>query len=124
MKGLGLRGVVRVARIVGLAGAVALIWFGTLYAAGHTAKVNQKLNATSAAPTAHGKANLTIKSSKNGKFKVLATHLQGSKTFDIIVRGVKVGEIQTSAGGNGKAMFSTRLALTRLCSASTRVAGC
>jgi hypothetical protein len=109
MTRLGLRGaLVRAARIVGLAGGVALIWFGTLYAlGGHTAKVKENLNPTSAAPTAHGKAHLTIKSSKKGKFKVLATHLQGGKTFDVIVRGTKVGVIQTSSGGNGKALFST-----------------
>jgi hypothetical protein len=87
---------------------VVIVGVGTLFAAGkHTVRSKQTLTATSAAPAAHGKAHLTLQSSKKGKFSVVASHLKGGKTYDVIIRGVKVGVINTSAGGSGKALFST-----------------
>jgi hypothetical protein len=87
---------------------ISFAGLGTLYAAGrHTVHSKQTLSATTNAPTAHGKAHLTVQSSKRGKFSVVATHLKGDTAYDVIVRGVKVGAIQTNAGGSGKAQFST-----------------
>ena len=39
---------------------------------------------------------------------VVLGHLQGNKAYDVIVGGVKVGVIQTNAGGSGKASFSAK----------------
>src|SRR5215468_2698936 len=99
------RGVLRLAILVG----VVLTGVGTLFAVGvHGSRVKQNLNPTSMAPNANGKAQLTLKSSKNGKFQLTAKHLAGGKQFDVIVGGVKVGSMTTSAGGSGHARFKTQ----------------
>jgi len=91
-----------------IAAAVVLAGFGTLYAlGGHTARVKQKLTATSAAPSAKGNAKLIVHGSKKGKFGVTAVHLQGGKQFDVVVGGVKVGQMTTNSGGTGTVHFST-----------------
>lgn len=96
-------------RTLAIVAGVSLAGFGTLYAkGGHTVHSNQTLTATSNAPSAHGKAHLTLQSSKKGKFSLVATHLKGNTTYDVIVRGVKVTQIHTSNGGSGKALFSTK----------------
>src|SRR5262249_22321801 len=73
-----------------------------------TARVKKDLTPTSMAPDARGKARLTLRSSKHGKFSVLAKHLPGDKQFDVIVAGVKVGSLTTNGGGAGRARFSTQ----------------
>ena len=89
--------------------AVVLTGVGTLFAVGgHTARVKQTLTATSMAPNANGKARLTLRGSRNGKFAIMAKHLSGNKQYDVIVAGVKVGIIKTSSGGNGHALFKTQ----------------
>ena len=91
-----------------IAAGVVLAGFGTLYAlGGHTARVKQKLAATSAAPSAKGNAKLIVHGSKKGKFGVTAVHLQGGKQFDVVVGGVKVGQMTTNSGGTGTVHFST-----------------
>ena len=109
MKRLGLRGASHhKLRLVAIVGGTLLAGLGTIYAAGgHTARVKLGLTATSAAPDARGKSRLTLKGSKHGKFKVLASHLAPNKTYDLIVGGVKVGEIPTGSSGRGKASFKT-----------------
>ena len=91
-----------------MAVAAVLISAGALYAAGgqHT-KVKQTLTATSVAPAARGKARLLVKSSKDGRFAVVATHLARNATYALLVGGVKVGAIQTTGGGSGRASFRT-----------------
>src|SRR5258708_34691968 len=92
-----------------MVGGVLLMGFGTLYAVGgHTAHVKQSLTPTTAAPNAHGKARLTVRSSKQSKFSVVASHLTGNAQYDVIVGGVKVGVLHTSSGGSGHALFSTQ----------------
>lgn len=76
--------------------------------AGHGARVRQDLTATSIEPNAKGKANLSLRSSKHGRFAVSARKLPAGKTYDLIVGGVKVGALQTSAGGSGRARFNTQ----------------
>src|SRR5262245_11139866 len=106
MKRIALSGVVRG---IAIASGLVLAGLGTMYAAGsHTARVKQELTPTSMAPDAKGKANLTLRSSKHGKFRVLTKHLQGDKQFDLIVGGVKVGVLNTNGGGNARARFSTQ----------------
>ncbi|HSP99388.1 MAG TPA: hypothetical protein VL049_19370 [Candidatus Dormibacteraeota bacterium] len=98
----------RKVRFLAILGGVLLAGMGTLYAAGgHPARVKLGLAATSAAPTARGKSRLTVRGSKHGKFAVVANHLGPNKTYDLVVGGVKVGVIKTSAGGSGRASFKT-----------------
>jgi hypothetical protein len=88
--------------------AVVSTGVGSLYAAsGRSGHVKQTLTATAAAPSAHGKARVVIRSSSKGKFSVAASRLAGGKTFDVIVGGVKVGELHTNSAGRGRALFST-----------------
>jgi len=96
------------ARLIVLGSVVLLVGATTLYAGGHTVRLNQPLNATSAAPAAHGRARLKVQSSANGKFNVVATHLSRDRQYDLIIGGVKVGVLQANHGGNGRARFSTR----------------
>lgn len=99
----------RYGRIAALTAAAIIAAAGSLYAVGgRGAKVAQRLAATSAAPTAHGKAKLVVHSSKHGKFAIVASRLAPSKTYDVIVGGVKVGAINTTAGGSGRALFKTQ----------------
>ena len=95
-------------RLVILLGVV-LTGVGTLFAVGsHTKRIKENLQATSAAPSANGKARLILKSSKNGKFSLTARHLTGNRQYDVIVAGVKVGSMNTTAGGSGRALFKTQ----------------
>ena len=104
MTRMGSRGVVGLA----IAAGVILAGLGTLYAlGGHTTHVKQNLTATSTAPNAHGKAKLVVHGSKKGKFTIIATHLQGGKQYDVVVGGIKVGQMQTNTGGSGIVHFST-----------------
>ena len=96
-------------RLAAMVAAALATGAASLYAAsGRSGHVKQALTATAAAPSAHGKARLVIRSSAKGKFAIVASQLAGSKTFDVIVGGVKVGELQTSSGGRGRALFSTQ----------------
>lgn len=105
----GQRTLGRTVRTLAIVSGVVIVGVGTLFAAGrHTVRSKQTLTATSNAPAAHGKAHLTLQSSKKGKFSLTATHLKGDTTYDVIVRGVKVTQIHTSSGGSGKALFSTK----------------
>lgn len=80
---------------------------GTLYAAGHhPARVKEQLTATAAAPDAKGKLKFLLKTSSHAKLKIIASKLTGGKHYDLLVGGVKVGTIDTSSGGTGKASFS------------------
>lgn len=106
MKRIGLG---RTSGSIAIVGMLLLGGFGTLYAVGgHTARVRGNLTPTSMAPNANGKARLTVRSSKHGKFSVLAKHLPGGQHYDVIVGGVKVGNLTTTAGGSGRARFNTQ----------------
>lgn len=98
----------RAMRRAAIVAALVVTGVGSLYAStGHNGHVKQKLTATTAAPTARGKARLVVRSSAKGKLVVRASRLAPGESFDVIVGGVKVGEIQTNSGGRGKALFST-----------------
>jgi len=71
--------------------------------------VRQPLTATSKAPNAKGHAKLVLKSPSRGKFTVSARGLPANGTFDVVVRGVRVGTLTTNGTGAGKAKFHTGL---------------
>src|SRR5207249_3585070 len=56
---------------------------------------------------ASGLAKLALKTDAKGRFSIKARRLAGGKSFDVVVNAVKVGTLQTSAGGRGVARFST-----------------
>src|SRR5689334_13375450 len=71
--------------------------------------VRQPLTATSKAANAKGHAKLVLKSPSRGKFTVAARGLPANGTFDVVVRGVRVGTLTTNGAGAGKAKFHTSL---------------
>ena len=56
---------VRSLRCLAIVAGLSFIGFGTLYAVGGHRVRSKQITATSAAPTAHGKAHLTIQSSRS-----------------------------------------------------------
>ena len=72
-----------------------------------TVKVKKDLTATSADANARGKTALNLLSGANGKFDVKASRLAPNASFAVVVRGVKVGTLQTGRSGSGKTRFST-----------------
>lgn len=95
------------ARLALALGTAALFAAGTLHAAGpRAARVKEVLAPTSAAPDARGRVKLLIKSSSRAKLKLLASKLEGGRSYDLLVGGVKVGTLSTSPGGVGRASFS------------------
>jgi hypothetical protein len=93
-------------RTLGITGVVAgLAVVGAVAVSSARVRVNTDLTATSAAPGARGKAKLKLKSDANGKFSVLARHLDPNASFSVVVKGVKVGTFHTSGGGNAKVHF-------------------
>lgn len=95
------------ARLAVALGATALLGAGTLHAAGpHAARVKETLAPTSVAPDARGRVKLLIRSSSRAKLKLLASKLEGGRSYDLLVGGVKVGTLATSPGGIGRASFS------------------
>jgi hypothetical protein len=69
--------------------------------------VKTTLTATAISPGARGKTRLLVKGSSKGKFGIVAGGLPGGRSFDVIVGGVKVGTIDASSNGSGRAWFST-----------------
>src|SRR5262245_33190871 len=91
-------------------GAVALatvVTLGVVPDATAKTRVKGTLTATSAAPRAHGRATLTLKTVPKGRFRVSANGLAGPASFDLVVDGVKVGSFTTNAAGSGKVKLST-----------------
>jgi len=76
--------------------------------AARAARARGTLNATEMAPRARGKARFVLKTSKRGKFLVAARHLDGAKSYSLIVGGVKVGTLQTKANGRARIVFSAK----------------
>jgi hypothetical protein len=71
-----------------------------------TQHVKLTLTPTSKAPTAKGKAALTIKQAK-GKLALTARRLTPNKTFDVVIGGIKVGQFTSTGGGAGRLTLST-----------------
>jgi hypothetical protein len=86
-----------------LAMATALL-LATASGAG-AVRVHETLHATSHAPKARGSAKLTVKKASKGMFSIAARRLAASQSFDVVVGGIKVGELTTNKHGAGKAVF-------------------
>jgi hypothetical protein len=84
--------------------AAVLVTVGPAAASVH---VTKSLAPTASAPNAKGKAKLNLRSSSTGTFGVSASRLKANQSYDVIVRGVKVGALHTNAAGSGRATFST-----------------
>ena len=79
-----------------------------LAGANATVRVKLSLVRTAKAPArAKGLTKLVLKPGAKGKFGVTARRLAPFTTYDVIVRGVKLGTLTTNAGGTGKAKFSS-----------------
>lgn len=68
----------------------------------------QALVSTGTDADARGRAKLRVTDSTNGRFEVRVQRLDANAAYEILVDGVRVGDIATSAGGSGKARFRTR----------------
>lgn len=68
----------------------------------------QELVATGADPDASGRAKLRVTDLTDGRFEVRVRRLDSNATYEILVDGVRVGDVRTSSGGSGKARFRTR----------------
>jgi len=71
-------------------------------------KIKQSLNATAAAPAARGNVRFELKSSADGRFQVVVKKLARKARYEVVVDGVKVGEIATKGGGGGRLRFRSR----------------
>lgn len=86
--------------------AFATIGLGTTAHAGSSSKGD--LKPTLVAPGAKGKVVFQGKGGSRARFQVQASKLPQSAAFDVVVKGVKVGTLQTNRGGAAKAKFSTQ----------------
>jgi hypothetical protein len=75
-------------------------------AAGHKVKLKQHLTATSADGDARGAAGFALKGA-DGKFDVKAARLARDAGYDVVVGGVKVGELHTGRSGGGRIRFTS-----------------
>ena len=89
----------RTAAVVALCGAA-----GTAMA---QVRVKQSLTATAHAPRARGRATLALRTGTKGDLTVVARHLAPRKSYDVIVRHVKVATLTTGASGSGRVRLST-----------------
>ncbi len=85
-----------------VAGSLVLGAGGTAAAAVH---VKAALRATAQAPRARGSAKLTLRTSTKGLFAISARRLDAGGSYDVVVAGIKVGELATNDHGAGKALF-------------------
>jgi hydroxymethylbilane synthase len=71
-------------------------------------RVNATLNATGVDADAAGKARLTLRSASDGKFEIAVRHLERDATYEVVIGGVRVADLTTNGGGNGKLRFRSR----------------
>jgi len=98
------------ARKSGTRTAYALvITLGVALTAGgaYAVRVKSDLTPTANGAGAKGRASLSLRNGARGQFRITAKHVQGGKSYDLVVGGVKVGALSTSTRGNGRAAFST-----------------
>ena len=94
-----------VAGSVMVAGLVALTPTGAHAVA---TKVKTTLTGTTSAPGASGRGKLVLKTASNGKFALIAHHLPASRSFDVVMRGRKIGTMATNFAGTGRLNLSTQ----------------
>ena len=71
-------------------------------------KHDATLQATGADDDARGRAKVRIRGSSDGRFEIKVQRLDPASLYELVVNGVKVGEILTSSGGSGKLRFRSR----------------
>lgn len=92
--------------MAGVVAGVALVT--SLAGAGPSLKISAPLVATSAAPRAVGRAQVALKGTSTGKLEVVARRLAPDTTFDVVLGGVKVAQLNTSGSGRGKVRLRSR----------------
>ncbi len=99
--------------VTAVAGVVLALGVGMASAARtRTVRVRQALAATGKAPKAHGKLLLVVRTGKtqlDGALDIGARHLAPRSSFDVLIGGVKVADLSTNGGGNGKVKLRTKL---------------
>lgn len=76
----------------------------SVYAASGS-KHDATLQITGVDDNARGRAKVRIRGSADGRFEVKVQRLDPDSLYEVVVNGVKVGEILTSGGGSGKIRF-------------------
>jgi hypothetical protein len=71
-------------------------------------KHDATLEATSADDDARGRVKVRIRGGDDGRFEIKVQRLESASIYELVVNGVKVGEILTSSGGSGKLRFRSR----------------
>jgi len=64
------------------------------------------LTSTGVDPDASGRTRFLVRG-VHGRFDVRARRVAPDASFEVVVRGVRVGELRTSGGGNGRVRFRT-----------------
>jgi hypothetical protein len=59
-------------------------------------------------PAARGRVGLVLRKASDGKLEIVAKRLERRATYEVVLHGIKIGELSTSSGGNGKLRFSSR----------------
>ena len=88
-------------------GATALCVGALVTPASAKTRITGFLIATDAG-VATARARLTLSSPSEGKFEIVARHLDRDAIYEVIVGGVRVADLATNGGGNGKVRFRTR----------------
>ena len=71
-------------------------------------KIRTTLTPTPVGADAKGRATLALRSASDGKFDVVGRRVDADAVYQVIVGGVRVADLATAGGGNGKARFRTR----------------
>ena len=95
------KGLVKCTLVVTLAAGLAA---GTSEAASSRAKTD--LSPTAPASDAKGRASALVKQFSEGRLRISARHLAPTASYELLVGGIKVGEIHTNRRGMGKARFA------------------
>jgi hypothetical protein len=91
--------------IIAAAALVAFVAAPIAASAGKTSKLDTNLQATGSDADARGRAKFRLRGSEDGRFEIKAQRLDRSAVYEVIVNGVRVGDLATSGGGSGKLRF-------------------
>lgn len=91
--------------IFAVAAFLAFAAFQTPAFAGKTTKLNTDLQRTGDDADARGRTKFRLRGTEDGRFDIKAQRLDRGAVYEVIVNGVRVGEITTSGGGSGKLRF-------------------
>jgi hypothetical protein len=77
-------------------------------ARGRTQVEKGSLVSTGIDDDAEGRAKLKVRDGSDGRFEVQIRRLDGNASYEVLVDGVHVAQITTTAGGSGKVRFRSR----------------